>query len=113
MKILFPISKIRASKELDSSKRHTISPNGYNIGRDWFVERAVTGGMWKGMWWKADVEWRTDLIKEGKKGLPLQYSLSISAYTFCERCQPRDCPGWTRSHPYCCPTLTSRLSIDF
>ena len=25
--------------------------------------------MWKGMWWKADVEWRTDLIKAGKKGL--------------------------------------------
>ena len=82
MRNLFPTSKIRASKELDSSKRHTISPDGYNIGRDWFVERAVSGGMWKGMWWKADVEWRTDLIKEGKEGLPLRYSLSISAYIF-------------------------------
>lgn len=26
------------------------------------------------MWWKADVEWRTDLIEEGRKGLPLRYS---------------------------------------
>ncbi|KAF8158016.1 hypothetical protein B0H34DRAFT_789082 [Crassisporium funariophilum] len=60
---------IGASKELDSSKRHTIVPDGYNLGRDWFVERAVKGGRWKGIWWKADVEWRTDLIKEGKKGV--------------------------------------------
>lgn len=78
----FLTSEIRASKELDSTKRHTISPDGYNIGRDWLVERAVRGGRWKGMWWKADVEWRTDLIKEGKKGLPLRYSLSIKAYNF-------------------------------
>jgi hypothetical protein len=77
MRNLFLTSKIRASKELDSSRGHTISPDGYNIGRDWLVERAVRGGGWKGMWWKADVEWRTDLIKEGKKGLPLRYSLSI------------------------------------
>ena len=77
MRSLYPTSKIRASKELDSSKRHTISPDGYNIGRDWFVGRAVLGGSWKGMWWKADVEWRTDLIKEGKEGLPLRYSLAI------------------------------------
>lgn len=60
---------IGASKELDSRKRHTISPDGYNIGRDWLVERAVQGGKWKGMWWQADVEWRTDLIEAGKKGV--------------------------------------------
>lgn len=77
MRNMFPTSKIRASKELDSSKRHIISPDGYNIGRNWFVERAVLGGSWKGMWWKADVEWRTDLLKEGKKGLLVRYSLSI------------------------------------
>jgi hypothetical protein len=74
MGILFLISKNRASKELDSGKRHVISPDGYNIGRDWLVQRAVVGGKWKGMWWKADVEWRTDLIKKGKEGgLPLRY----------------------------------------
>ncbi len=37
-------------------------------GRDWLVERAVSGGYWKGRWWKADVEWRTDLIQEGSDG---------------------------------------------
>jgi hypothetical protein len=57
-----------ASKELDSSKHHDISPNGYNLGRDWLVERAVHGGRWKGHWWKAEVEWRTDLIDEGSDG---------------------------------------------
>lgn len=57
-----------ASKEYDSSKRHKIVPNGYNLGRDWLVDRAVEGGRWKGMWWKAEVEWRTDLIDSGKKG---------------------------------------------
>ncbi|KAF9560886.1 hypothetical protein CPC08DRAFT_689520 [Agrocybe pediades] len=60
---------IGASKEYDSSKRHTIVPNGYNIGRDWLVERAVKGGRYKGRWWKAEVEWRSDLIEEGKKGV--------------------------------------------
>ena len=75
MRNLFPTSKIRASKELDSSKRHTISPDGYNTGRDWFVKQAVLGRSWKGMRWKADVEWRSDLIKEGKKGPPVRYSI--------------------------------------
>ncbi|KAM6494440.1 hypothetical protein JOM56_010801 [Amanita muscaria] len=60
---------IGASKEEDSSKHHTISPNGYNLGRDWLVARAVEGGHWKGMWWKADVEYRSDLLAEGSDGV--------------------------------------------
>ncbi|KAF5317498.1 hypothetical protein D9619_013176 [Psilocybe cf. subviscida] len=60
---------IGASKEYDSSKNHKIVPDGYNIGRDWFVDRAIEGRRWNGMWWKADVEWRDDLIDEGKKGV--------------------------------------------
>lgn len=79
MRNLLLTYKGRASKELDSSTRHTIAPDGYNIGRDWLVERAVRGGWWEGMWWKANVEWRTDLIKGGKKGLSLRYSLTIEA----------------------------------
>jgi hypothetical protein len=43
-------------------------PNGYNLGRDWLVDRAIEGRRWKSMWWKAEVEWREDLIDEGKKG---------------------------------------------
>jgi len=58
----------RASKEYDSSKRHKIVPNGYNLGRDWLVDRAIEGGRWKGMWWKAKVEWRSGLLEAGKKG---------------------------------------------
>ncbi|PPR07680.1 hypothetical protein CVT24_003923 [Panaeolus cyanescens] len=60
---------IGASKEKDSSKRHIIVPNGWNLGRDWFVERALIGGKWKNNWWKAEVEWRTDLLEEGDKGI--------------------------------------------
>ncbi|KAF9013166.1 hypothetical protein BDQ17DRAFT_1386784 [Cyathus striatus] len=60
---------IGASKEYDSSKHHKIVPDGYNLGRDWLVERAVAGGRWKGRWWKADLEWRSDLIEEGRKGV--------------------------------------------
>jgi hypothetical protein len=66
----------RASKEYNSCKRHKIIPNGYNIGRDWLVKRAVEGSRWKGMRWKAEVEWRTDLIESGEKG---QLIFSISS----------------------------------
>ena len=59
-----------ASKELDSRKHHTIVPDGYNLGRDWFVERAVQGSNWKGRWWAAEVEWRKDLLPEGNDGAP-------------------------------------------
>ena len=45
-----------------------IVPNGYNIGRDWFVEKATAGSNWKGIWWKADVEWRQGLLEPGKDG---------------------------------------------
>ena len=45
-----------------------IVPDGYNIGRDWFVEKATAGSNWKGMWWKADVEWRKGLLEPGGRG---------------------------------------------
>ncbi|KAJ7080519.1 hypothetical protein C8R44DRAFT_824152 [Mycena epipterygia] len=32
-----------ASKEEDSTRRHTIVANGYNLGRDWLVEQALAG----------------------------------------------------------------------
>jgi hypothetical protein len=57
-----------ASKEYDSTKNHAIVPNGYNLGRDWLVDRAVQGSRWKGNWWKAEVEYK-DLLEEGKKGV--------------------------------------------
>ena len=57
-----------ASKEEPTAKKHMIVPNGYNIGRDWFVEKATAGSHWQGMWWKADVEWRQGLLEPGKHG---------------------------------------------
>jgi hypothetical protein len=57
-----------ASKEEPTSKKHMIVPNGYNIGRNWFVEKATAGSHRKGMWWKADVEWREGLLEPGKHG---------------------------------------------
>jgi hypothetical protein len=58
-----------ASKEENSREHHTIVPNGYNIGRDWLVDRATSGSRWKGMWWKAEVEWKRGLLKPGKEGV--------------------------------------------
>ncbi|KAI0312868.1 hypothetical protein OF83DRAFT_1144019 [Amylostereum chailletii] len=60
---------IGASKEEHSRKNHKISKDGYNQGRDWFVERAVAGTQWKGIWWKAEVEWKKGLLVPGSKGV--------------------------------------------
>ncbi|KAF9527501.1 hypothetical protein CPB83DRAFT_876342 [Crepidotus variabilis] len=60
---------IGASKELDSRNHHTIVPDGYNLGRDWFVDKAIEGSHWKGKWWAAELEWRTDLLDEGSDGV--------------------------------------------
>lgn len=45
-----------------------IVPDGYNVGRDWLVGKAVEGGYWKGFWWKAEVEWREGLLEPGSEG---------------------------------------------
>ncbi|EKM79511.1 hypothetical protein AGABI1DRAFT_114058 [Agaricus bisporus var. burnettii JB137-S8] len=60
---------IGASKEYDYQRHHGIVPNGYNLGRDFVVKRATSGGSWKGKYWKAEVEWRTDLLEEGSEGV--------------------------------------------
>jgi len=57
------------SKEENSCRHHTISPDGYNLGRNWLVDRATSGGKWKGIKWKATVEWRRGLLDPGKRGL--------------------------------------------
>ncbi|KAI0754769.1 hypothetical protein C8Q80DRAFT_1140917 [Daedaleopsis nitida] len=58
-----------ASEEMDSSKNHMIVDDGYNRGRDHIVERATAGSRWKGMWWKAEVDWREGLLERGKRGV--------------------------------------------
>ncbi|KAI0772213.1 hypothetical protein BC629DRAFT_1291472 [Irpex lacteus] len=66
---------------LDSSKNHQIEDDGYNLGRDWFVEQAVAGSHWSGMWWRAEVEWRTGLMPAGNKsinhGIPVDGRVAI------------------------------------
>jgi hypothetical protein len=63
-----PVPSYSASKEKDSSKNHMIVPDGYNIGRDFLVSKAISGTRWKGMWWQADVEYRDDLLEAGSDG---------------------------------------------
>ncbi|RPD62613.1 hypothetical protein L226DRAFT_532393 [Lentinus tigrinus ALCF2SS1-7] len=60
---------IGASEEMDSSKNHMIVEDGYNRGRNYIVDRATEGSHWKGMWWKANVEWREGLLERGKRGV--------------------------------------------
>ncbi|GJJ15929.1 hypothetical protein Clacol_010208 [Clathrus columnatus] len=55
------------SKELDSGRNHKIAPNGYNLGRDWLVERAIAGTSWKGNYWTAEVDFHDDLLEPGHK----------------------------------------------
>jgi hypothetical protein len=43
------------------------------------VDRAVAGSRWKGRWWKADIEWRTDLLPPGKDGKQLSVELYPSS----------------------------------
>ena len=72
----------RASKEEPSQKRHKITKNGYNLGRDWFVKRALAGSHWKRhqIWWRAEVEWRTDLLESGNKGALALCSSPVSFF---------------------------------
>ncbi|TDL23167.1 hypothetical protein BD410DRAFT_787473 [Rickenella mellea] len=61
---------LAVSKEENSGKNHKVVDDGYNLGRDWLVERAAAGTYWKSMWWQAEVEWNEqDLLKRGKKGV--------------------------------------------
>ncbi|TCD68519.1 hypothetical protein EIP91_010575 [Steccherinum ochraceum] len=58
-----------ASKEKDSSRNHKITEDGYNLGRDFVVERATAGSRWKGVWWKAEVQWHDGLLQKGRRGV--------------------------------------------
>ncbi|THU80944.1 hypothetical protein K435DRAFT_694598 [Dendrothele bispora CBS 962.96] len=57
------------SKEQHSGKNHMIVPDGYNIGRDWLVEKATSGSRWDGMWWRAELEWQEGLLEPGNDGV--------------------------------------------
>jgi len=60
---------LASSKEKYVGEHHMIEDDGYNLGRDFIVERAVAGSRWKTMWWKADVEWVDGLLEPGSEGV--------------------------------------------
>ncbi|GAA5832760.1 hypothetical protein JCM11251_005752 [Rhodosporidiobolus azoricus] len=60
---------LAASKEVDLRKQHKIAPNGYNLGRDYIVERATSGSRYLGRSWQAQVEWVEGLLKPGNDGI--------------------------------------------
>lgn len=75
------------------------------VGRDWFVNNAIEGTHYRSRWWKAEVEWRTDLLDEGSKGTPSNEGLCVHEFSstsspkliyciFPYRDQPRYCAGW-------------------
>ena len=107
----------RASKEEPSRKRHKITEDGYNLGRDWFVERALAGSYWKGhnIWWSAQVEWRTGLLEPGSKGtstlpcaLPGRSKDGLTnPVGTTHRRQPRHPAGRACRRPHCLPRLDS------
>jgi hypothetical protein len=100
-----------ASKEEHSQKRHRIVKDGYNLGRNWFVERALAGSHWKGhqIWWRAKVEWRTGLLEPGSTGASLHAPfISLTDYPrilILPRYQPRYPPRWACRHPHRLPCL--------
>ncbi|KZV95071.1 hypothetical protein EXIGLDRAFT_735968 [Exidia glandulosa HHB12029] len=57
---------LAVSAEESGSKHHAIIPDGYNIGRDLLVSRAVAEDNEE---WKASVDWVQGLMEPGSKGI--------------------------------------------
>ncbi|KAF8510500.1 hypothetical protein BU17DRAFT_55307 [Hysterangium stoloniferum] len=53
----------------NSGRNHMIVPNGYNLGRDWLVKRAIAGTSWRGMYWAAEVDWHEGLLEPGRQNI--------------------------------------------
>ena len=95
----------RASQEMDSSKNHMIVEDGYNRGRNYIVERATRGSHWRGMWWKAEVQWQDGLLERGKRG-PYSFELPVLGGRLTDhvslllryRCQSWHRAGWSCGH---------------
>ncbi|SCZ89175.1 BZ3500_MvSof-1268-A1-R1_Chr1-1g01008 [Microbotryum saponariae] len=59
---------LSASKEMDIRGRHKIIPDGYNIGRDLIVAKAIAGTRYRRRTWTAEVEWIEGLLEPGSEG---------------------------------------------
>ncbi|WFD21160.1 hypothetical protein MCAP1_003419 [Malassezia caprae] len=66
---------LAVSKEEDVFQEHTISPNGYDVGRNLLVDAATRGSSFKGKSWRASVEWKTGLLPTGSQGINHNISL--------------------------------------
>lgn len=66
---------LAVSKEEDVARHHTISPNGYDIGRNLLVEKAAQGSSFRGTSWTAHVEWKEGLLHPGRQGI--NHNISI------------------------------------
>jgi len=60
---------LAVSKEEDAFQEHTISPNGYDVGRNLLVDAATRGSSFNGKSWRASVKWETGLLPAGRKGM--------------------------------------------
>ncbi|GAA5833770.1 hypothetical protein JCM3766R1_000094 [Sporobolomyces carnicolor] len=60
---------LAASKEVDLRGKHKIAPNGYNVGRDLIVQRAVAGSRYLGRTWQTSVVYVEGLLEPGNEGI--------------------------------------------
>ncbi|WFD32962.1 hypothetical protein MSPP1_004016 [Malassezia sp. CBS 17886] len=66
---------LATSKEEAVSKSHTISTDGYDVGRNLVVQAATKGGSYGGRSWRASVHWQTGLLSPGNRGI--NHNISI------------------------------------
>ena len=83
---------------------HLIEDDGYNLGRDFVAERAAAGGRWQNMWWRAEVDWNTELLEPGWEGEYLVY-INLNWHNrrlaHCSpRCEPQHLSGWPGRDPH-------------
>lgn len=64
---------LAVSQEMSGRAHHMIVEDGYNLGRDLLVSRAVAPAV--GARWVADVAWIQGLIEPGIKGQPVRSSV--------------------------------------
>ncbi|KAM0790797.1 hypothetical protein ACM66B_004644 [Microbotryomycetes sp. NB124-2] len=60
---------LACSTEVDVRGRHKVARNGYNIGRDLIVNKAVKGTRYLGRRWTTKVEWVEGLLEPGSDGV--------------------------------------------
>ncbi|GAA6006214.1 hypothetical protein JCM11491_002073 [Sporobolomyces phaffii] len=60
---------LSASKEVDIRGRHKIAPNGYNVGRDLIVQKAIGGTHYLGRSWETAVDYVEGLLNPGNEGI--------------------------------------------